>query len=122
MTLGLSDDNCNFIDFLVPDFGSQILKEYMLSSNIETGNIFFNNYNTNESVYEFLVIQQDETKKIIHATLSDRDPFANYIKYFVDDIDPGTIDKFDFFTNKNAKYLFFRFSDLLLYNNKIQFP
>ena len=122
MTVGLSDDNCNFIDFLVPDFGSQILREYMLSSNIETGNIFFNNYNTNESAYEFLVIQQDETKKIIHATLSYKDSFSNYIKYFVDDIDPGTIDKFDFFTNKNAKYLFFRFTDLLLYNNKIQFP
>ena len=36
----------------------------------------------------------------------------------MDDIDPGTIDKFDFFTNKNGKYLFFRFNDLLLYNNK----
>lgn len=68
----------------------------------ETGNIFFDNYNTNESLY--------------------KDSFSNYIKHFVDDVDPETVDKFDFFTNKNAKYLFYRFNNLLLYNNQYTIP
>ena len=94
----------------------------MLLIHIETGNIFFNNYNTSESLYEFLVRQQDKTKKIIHATLSYKDSFSNYIKHFLDNIDPETFGKFDFFTYKNAKYLFYRFNNFLLYNNQYTIP
>ena len=94
----------------------------MLSIHIETGNIFFDNYNTNESLYEFLVRQQEETKKNIYATLSYKGSFSNYIKHFLDNIYPETVDKFDFFTNKNAKCLFCRFNGLLLYNNQYTIP
>ena len=47
--LGLNKDNENFIDFLSSDISSQIFRENMLSIHIEVGNIFYNNYNTNES-------------------------------------------------------------------------
>ena len=60
--LGLNKDNKNFIDFLSSDIGSQIFRENMLSVHIETGNIFYNNYNTNEPTYNVLLNQQDETK------------------------------------------------------------
>ena len=40
-TLGLSDNNSNFIDFLASVFGSQIIRENMLSIHIETDIIFF---------------------------------------------------------------------------------
>ena len=66
--LGLNKDNENFIDFLSSDIGLQIFGENMLSIHIETENIFYDNYNTNESIYSFLLNQQDETKQIIHAT------------------------------------------------------
>ena len=46
-------------------------------------------------------------KKIIHATLTYKDSFSNYLRYFLDDIDAETVDKFDFFTNKDVKYLFY---------------
>ena len=36
-----------------------------LSIHIESGNIFPQNFNTNENFYSFLLAQQDETKKII---------------------------------------------------------
>ena len=75
------------------------------------GNIFYENYNRNESIYDFLLRQQDETKKIIHATLTYKDFFSNYLRYFLDDIDAETVDKFHFFTNKNFKYLFYKFND-----------
>ena len=60
--LNLSKDNENFIDFLSLDVGSQILRENMVSIHIKTGNIFYENYNTNEAIYNFLLRQQDETK------------------------------------------------------------
>ena len=52
--LGLNKDE-NFIDFLPSDIGLQILRENMLSIHIKTGNIFYNNNNTNESIYNFFV-------------------------------------------------------------------
>ena len=84
--LGLNKDNDNFIDFLSLDIGSQIFRENMLSIHIETGNIFHNNYNTNKSIYSFLLNQQDKTKQVIRATLTYKDSFSNYLKYFLDDV------------------------------------
>ena len=53
--LGLNKDNENFIDSLSSDVSSQIFRENMLWIHIEKGNIFYNNYNTNESIYNFLL-------------------------------------------------------------------
>ena len=61
--LYLNKGNENFADILFSDIGSQILRENMLSIHIETGNIFYENINTSESIYDFLLRQQDETKK-----------------------------------------------------------
>ena len=98
--LGLNKDNEIFIDFLSSDIGSQIFRENMLSIHIETRNIFYSKYNANESIYIFLLNQQDETKQIVNATLTYKDSFLNYSKYFLDDIDNETVEKFDFFTHK----------------------
>ena len=70
----------------------------MLSIHIETGNISYENYNPNESIYDFLLRQQDETKNIIHAALTYKHYFSNYLRYFLDNINAETVDKFDFFT------------------------
>ena len=56
-----------------------------------------------------------QTKKN-HATLSYEDSFSNYLRYILYDVDTETMDKFDFFTNKNVKYLFYKFNDYLLFN------
>ena len=116
LQLGLNKDNENFIDFLSSNIGSQIFRENMLSIHIETGNIFCDNYNTNESIYGFLLNQQGETKQKIHGTLTYRDSLSNYVKYFLDDLDNETVEKFDFFAYKNVKYLFYKFNDYLLFN------
>ena len=113
-SLNLNRENSDFTDFLTSDIGSQIFRENMLSIHIETGNIFYDNYNTGESIYKFLMRQQDDTKKI-HAAY--KDSFSNYKKYFLDDTDAETMDKFYFFTNKNVKYLLYKFNDYLLFRN-----
>ena len=116
LRLGLNRDNETFIEFLSLDIGSQIFRENMLSIRIETGNIFYDNYNTNESIYSFFLNQQDETKQVIHTTLIYKDSFSNYLKYFLDDVDNETVKKFDFFAHKNVKYLFYKFNDYLLFD------
>ena len=88
----------------------------MLSIHIESGNIFYDNYNINESIYSFSLNQQDETKQVIHATLTNKDSFSNYLKHFLDDIDNKTVEKFDFFAHENVKYLFNKFNDYSLFN------
>ena len=70
LKLNLNKDNENFIDFLSSDVASQILRENMLPIHIGTGNTFYKNYNTNESIHNFWLREHDETKKIIHATLT----------------------------------------------------
>ena len=57
-----NENNENFIDFLSSDIGLQLFRENMLSIHIDTGNIFNDNYNTYESIYSFLLNQQDKTK------------------------------------------------------------
>ena len=60
--LNLNKSNKNFVDFLSSDIGCQILRENIRFIHIETGNILYENYNTNQSIYDFLLRQQDETK------------------------------------------------------------
>ena len=81
--LGLNKDHESFIDFLSLDIGSQIFRENMLSIHTETGNIFYDNYNTNESIYSFLLNQQDKTKQVIHATLRYKDSSSNHLNIFL---------------------------------------
>ena len=71
---------------------------------------------TNKSRYSFSLNQQDETKQVIHATLTNKDFFWNYLKYFLDDIDNETVKKFDFFAHKNVYYLFYKFNNYLLFS------
>ena len=70
----------------------------------------------------FLLNQQDETKQVIHAILTYKDYFSNYLKYFFDDVDNEAIKKFDFFAHKNVKYLFYKFNDYLHFNRLNTFP
>ena len=56
------------------------------------------------------------TKKTIHAILTYKDSFSNYLRYFLDNIDAESEEKIDFLTNKNVKYLFYKFNDYLLFN------
>ena len=51
--IGLSTDSFEFLEFLQSDFYQEIFIENKLKIRIETGNIFFNNLDTNESIDDF---------------------------------------------------------------------
>lgn len=52
-TFGLSPSNLEFLEFLQSDECKEILLTNKLQIHIETGNIYYNNQDTNESIYDF---------------------------------------------------------------------
>ena len=55
----LSADNREFVTFLLSDLGQNVMNN-SLSIYIESGDIFYQNFNTRENFYNFLIAQQNE--------------------------------------------------------------
>ena len=68
-SLGLNEDNDEFVFLLCSEHGQNILIENSVSIHIESGNIFYDNFNTNKNFYKFLQAQQDKTKKFIDKAI-----------------------------------------------------
>ena len=62
---GLSTDNLEFLDFLQHEICKKILTTNKLKIHVETGNIYYDNNDTSESIFDFFLKQQDPTKGII---------------------------------------------------------
>lgn len=60
--LSPSNENREFIDFLLSDRGQNLMANNSISIHIESGNISYQNFNTNENIYNFILAQQDKTK------------------------------------------------------------
>ena len=66
---GLSSENSEFLDFLQWDYCKEILQNNDLKILIETGNIYYKNNDTDESIFEFMKSQQDSSKGKINFNL-----------------------------------------------------
>ena len=82
-----------------------------LSIHIETGNIFYQNFNTNKNFYSFLLAQQDQSKVFIPKCFSYHYTLKKYVKNFLLSFSADDIEKFDLFSNKNSKFLLYKFND-----------
>ena len=51
---GFSSENIEFVDFLQWDYCKEIQENNDLKNHIETGNIYYENTDTNESIFEFM--------------------------------------------------------------------
>ena len=105
-SLGLSKGNENFVNFLSSDLGYRILSKNITTIYTETRNIYFDKANTNKSLYDFFISQQDERKKLINAFFSYGGDIRSYITDFLMRIDSETDNKFAMLTSKNVKYIF----------------
>ena len=81
--LNLNKNNSAFINFIWSEKGEEILNSNSLSIHTETGDTFYDNFNINENFYDFLLAQQDETKKIIKKKISYTYSFEKCIKIFL---------------------------------------
>ena len=85
---------------------------------MDSGNIFVSNQNTGESIYDFLLNQQDENKKKLPIDFSYDDDYTDYVTNCLPSINEVDDDKFDVLTNKNSKYLFHLFNKYQESRNK----
>ena len=66
---GLSTENQELVHFLQWDLCKEILENSNLKIHIETGNIYYKNEDTNESIFEFIKNEQDSSKGMINYDL-----------------------------------------------------
>ena len=116
--LGLNGDMQKFGEFLTSDYCARTLRENKLTIHIEIDSIYYENFNTNESFYDYIFVQQDANKKTLKTKFSFSRNFNQYIREFQVGIKAQDEDKYDMLTNKNSKFLFYRFNDFLQMRNQ----
>ena len=109
----LNDSNKMFLEFLSSGFGRNILLKNKLKIHLESGQFFHNNIITNESIYDFLSKQQDETKKELLIEVPSGDDFEVYVRELLTN---AKDDEYDLHTNSTAKFLFYYFNTYRLIN------
>ena len=62
---GLSPSNLEFLDFLQSDECKEIFLVNKLQIHIETGNIYYDNKDTNESIYDFFLNNKIQIKGLL---------------------------------------------------------
>ena len=78
---------------------------------VESGDICNENVNKNESIYNFLIAQQDDTKKLIDVEFIVSDDYNIYIEEFLIGV---ANDLFDMHSNSTSKFLFYHFNNFQL--------
>ena len=84
-----------------------------LSIHIETGNIYYDNIDTGESIYSFFIAQQDHTKKLMFEEFQFFDSYEDYILNYLTQIESEKDDVLDILSHKNTKFLFYQFNQYL---------
>ena len=110
---GLSSENIEFFDFLQRDYCKEILENNDLKIHIETGNNYYKNNDTNESIFEFMKNQQGSSKGKINSRLSFKGNYNDYYRWILNDYDVYEKTKLDLLTFRNTKYLLYCFNDML---------
>ena len=67
-----------FVDFLQSDYCKEILQSNDLKIHIETGNIYYQDTDTNESIFEFMKNQQDTSKGFVNTDLKFGGSYKSY--------------------------------------------
>ena len=111
--IGLSPINREFDAFLLSELGRQTMNQNKLSIHMETGDIFYNNHNTGENFYNFLLSQQNDEAAYVPKKFSYKNSFEPYIGSFLQSFSIDDQEKFDLFAFKNSKYLSYRFNDFI---------
>ena len=111
--ISLSPINREFGAFLMYDLGWKTVTQNKLSIHVDSGDIFYENHNTGEKLYSFLLSQQNDEAAYVPKEISYRDSFESYISSFLKNFSIDDQEKFDLLAFKNSKYLFDRFNDFI---------
>ena len=89
------------------------MTENKLSIYVESGDIFYDNHNTGENFYSFLLSQQNDEAAYIPKKFSYKNSFETYTDSFLQSFSIDDREKFDLLAFKNSKYLFYHFNDFI---------
>ena len=90
-----------------------------LKIHIETGNLYYNDRDTNESIFDFMKNQQNNSKGVINYDLKFDGSYKHYFKWILNEYEAPEKTKYDLLAFQNTKYLVYRFND---YQNSIGGP
>ena len=108
---GLSPIIREFSAFLLSDLGKKTMTQNKLSIHVESGDIFYDNHNTGENFYNFLLSKQNDEAAYVPKKRSYKNSFEAYIGSFLQSFSFDDQEKFDLLAFKNSKHLFYRFND-----------
>ena len=111
--IGLSPINREFGAFLMSNLGWKTMTQNKLSMHVDSGDIFYDNHNTGENFYSFLLSQQSDEATYVPKNFSYRDKFESYISSFLQNFSVDDQEKINLLAFKNSKYLFYRFNDFI---------
>ena len=109
----LNNSNKMFIEYLSSNYGVHILSKNKLEIHLESGHFFHDNDITNESIYDFFLKQQDETKKELLIEVPIDNDFEVYVRELLTNVKDGD---YDIHNNSTAKFLFYNFNIFRLAN------
>ena len=115
--VGPSTENIEFLDFLQSDFCKKIMIYNKLKIHIETGNIYYDNKDANESILSFLCNQQNPINGIINFDFVYGESYKDYFNWLKHGFDIYQKSKLDILQFKSSKYLFYRWNDILQESN-----
>ena len=78
----------------------------MFSIHVESGDIFYDNHNTDENFYSFLLSQQNDEAAYVPKKFSYKNSFETYIGSFLQSFSIHDQEKFDLLSLKNSNILF----------------
>ena len=111
--LSLSPINREFTAFLMLDLDLKTMAQNKLSIHVDSGDIFYNNHNTDENFYSLLLSQQNDEAAYVPKKWFYNNSFEHYISTFLQQFSIEDQEKFDLLSFKNSKYLFYRFNNFI---------
>ena len=109
----LIPSNRVFLEYLSSNFGARLLTKNKLKIHLESGQFFHNNIITNESIYDFLLKQQDETKRELYPEVIVGNDFEFYVNELLANVQDND---YDLHTNSTSKFLLYNCNTLRLAN------
>ena len=114
-----NEDITEFINFLQGDICRNILENNKLKIHVDSGKIFYENEDTNESIFNFILAQNNPiSSRYIGRNISFDQDYKTYFQWVSSAFSETEKNKLDILTNVNSKFLFYRFNDLLQQQSK----
>ena len=86
---------------MLSDLGRQTMTQNKLSIHVESGDSFYDNHNTDENFYNFLLSQKNDEAAYVLKKFSYKNSFEKYITTFLQAFSIDDQEKFDLLAFKN---------------------